>query len=89
MRHSDCWLRGKLGGCHLLMLLLKVFFPPPPALQSTAINPALGEEEPWLQLRARGMGTAALPLWQGRIGLCWGWQRGQRCPQGLLAALGV
>lgn len=39
MRHSDCWLRGKLGGCHLLMLLLKVVFSPtrlckaPPSIQ--------------------------------------------------------
>lgn len=69
MRRSDRRLRGELGGCHLLMLLLKNFFFPP-ALQSTAINPAR-EEKPRLQRCARGMGTVA--------GLCWGghwWPRG-------------
>lgn len=55
MRHSNRWLRGESGGCHLLMLLLKVvfiFFP--------RFCEALGEEEPRLRRCARGMGTVAV-----------------------------
>lgn len=80
MRHSSGCLRGKLGGCHLLMLLLKVFFPP--ALQSSAINAAPGQEEP--RRCARGMGTVA-----GLDRAVPGVAQGTAVPMGLLAALGV
>lgn len=62
MRRSDRRLRGELGGCHLLMLLLKIFF-----------FPRLCKAPPSIQLgRRRSRGCSAVPggwgQWQGCAG---------------------